>query len=89
MALGADRRTVLSLLLRETGGVLFVGVVAGCTAAALLLHVLREQLYGVSPLDPSTAIAAIAVVGSIGITAGVIPAMHASRCDPASVLRIE
>jgi putative ABC transport system permease protein len=89
MALGADRRTVLSLLLRETSGMLFVGVVAGCTAAGLLLRVLREQLYGVSPLDPSTTIAAIVVVGSIGITAGVIPAMRASRCDPASVLRIE
>ena len=89
MALGANRRTVLRLLLRETSGVLFVGVVAGCTAAGILLRVLREQLYGVSPLDPSAIVAAIAVVGSIGMLAGVIPALRASRSDPASVLRIE
>jgi len=89
MALGADGRTVLRLLLRETSVILFVGVLVGCTAAGILLRMLREQLYGVSPLDPSTTLAAIAVVGSIGMTAGVIPGIRAIRRDPASLLRIE
>jgi hypothetical protein len=35
---------------------MFVGVLTGCTAAGILLRVLREQLYGVSPLDPSVIV---------------------------------
>jgi predicted lysophospholipase L1 biosynthesis ABC-type transport system permease subunit len=89
MALGADRPSLLRLLLGQTSVMLLLGVLAGCTAASILLRFLREQLYGVSPLDPLTAIAAVAVVSSIGMAAGVIPAMRAVRRDPASVLRID
>jgi len=89
MALGADRPALLMLLLRQTSIMILLGVLAGCAAAGILLRLLRGQLYGVSPLDPLTTIAAIAVVGSIGMAAGVIPALRAIRRDPASILRME
>jgi len=46
-------------------------------------------LYGVSPLDPLAAVAALIVVGMVGTTAGLIPALRAIRCDPAAALRFE
>ena len=89
LALGADRATLLKQLLTETGVMLLLGAAAGCSAAALLLRLIREQLYGVSPLDPLTAVAALIVVGVVGATAGLIPALRAIRCDPAAALRFE
>jgi predicted permease len=89
MALGADRPSVLRLLLKQTSVILILGVLTGCTAAGILLRFLREQLYGVSPLDPLATVAAIAALGSVGMAAGMIPAIRAVRRGPASVLRLD
>jgi predicted permease len=89
MALGADRASVLGLLMKQNARIILLGLIAGGLAAAVLLRLLRDRLYGVTPLDPLVTLAAVAIVAAVGIAAGLGPAMRATRRDPASVLRTE
>jgi hypothetical protein len=89
MALGADRASVFGLLLKENARIVLIGVTTGCAAAAVLLRFLDGRLYGVTALDPLVTIAAVAIVATIGIAAGLDPVMRTMRRDPASVLRVD
>jgi predicted permease len=89
MALGATRAAVLGLLVKQNGTIILRGLIAGAVAAAVLLQLLRDRLYGVAPVDPLVTLAAVAFIAAVGIAAGLGPAVHATRRDPASVLRAE
>jgi putative ABC transport system permease protein len=89
MALGADRHSVLRLLLKQGSAIILAGVAAGCIASALLLRLLADRLYGVNPLDPVVIAGATLIVVSTGLAASLGPALRAVRRDPASVLRID
>jgi putative ABC transport system permease protein len=89
MALGADRAAVLGMLMKQNAVIILLGLLAGSVAAAVLLRLLRDRLYGVTPLDPLVTLVAVAIVAAVGIAAGLGPALRATRRDPASVLRME
>jgi ABC-type antimicrobial peptide transport system permease subunit len=63
------------------------GVVAGAAVTYYASKFVATLLFGLTPRDPATLVAAALILGSIGALAGWIPAFRASRIDPARVLR--
>jgi predicted permease len=89
MALGAQRRQVLQIILRETVLLTIIGVVLGIAGAAALTRYVRAMLYGLEPFDPVTFCTAIFVMVLVALFAGWWPARTASRIDPITALRHE
>ena len=86
MALGATRRDVVVMILKETARPVCVGIVVGLIASAALARVLTTQLFEVSPGDPMTFITVALGLGAVAIAASLGPARRASRVDPTSAL---
>ncbi|HEX4321450.1 MAG TPA: ABC transporter permease [Acidobacteriaceae bacterium] len=89
LALGAQTGTVLWMVLRESLVLLAVGVGLGLPLALASTQVIRGQLYGLSPLDPITFAAAIAIVAAMTLIAAWLPARLASKVDPMVALRCD
>jgi predicted permease len=87
MALGADQRGVIALVLRRVGMLVALGVVLGLSVSLWASRFVSTLLFGLEPRDPGTLVAAALVLGAIGALAGWLPARRASRIDPARVLR--
>jgi len=89
MALGAARRNVLSMVMRQ--GLLLVGagVVIGMAGAFGLTRLIASQLYAVRPSDPATFTLVALVLVAVAALATLIPAMRATRVDPVVALRDE
>jgi predicted permease len=87
LALGADSKSVLTLVLRDGLRLVGVGLVIGAVGAVALSLVISRFLYGVSPLDPTSFLSAAAVLLSAAALACYLPARRASRLDPLTVLR--
>jgi len=87
MALGAGRRAVLAMILKDGFRVVLAGLVAGDVAAIALTRLMSGLLYGVAPGDPgSLAIASLALF-VLAAGACLVPAVAASRLDPLAALR--
>jgi predicted permease len=89
LALGADRRRVLTLVLGGGLKLVSVGLVIGGIGAVGLSLALARLLSGVGPVDPATFATAIAVLFAVAGLACYLPARRASRVDPISVLRAD
>lgn len=89
MALGADRRGVVFLVLRETMVLVIVGLGIGLMTSIAVGRLIAANLAGVSASDSMTLGVATVVMLVVGISAGLIPAMRASRVDPMVALRQE
>jgi len=89
LALGAERRDVLAMILREAASLAALGAVLGVGAAAALSRYVRAMLYGITPDDPVAIGAAVAVMMAVALLAGWLPARRASRLDPMVALRHE
>jgi putative ABC transport system permease protein len=87
MALGAERASVLALVMRQGAVMAGVGLVAGVVGALLLSRLLESLLYGVAATDPTTLVAVVAVLGLSAALACYLPARRATRLDPMLVLR--
>jgi predicted permease len=86
IALGATRRAVTGLSMRNGSIVLALGLVAGVIASAGATRVLQNRLYGVPPFDVWTLLAASVVLGGAGLVAVWWPARRAGSVDPVTVL---
>ena len=89
IAIGATREGILRLVLREAYRVLGAGIAAGLLSAWLLGRVVSSLLFGVTPTDLASAIAAVAVLAAAGTLAAWIPARRAARIDPIRALRYD
>lgn len=87
MALGAQRRDVLALVLGETAPMVGIGVAAGLGAALALTRIARSMLYGVQGVEPLTLLAVTVTLLAVAFLAAAIPARRASRVDPIVALR--
>lgn len=89
MALGAFRKDVIWMVMREVLLLVGVGSFIGVAAAVLLTQFIQTQLYGLTPNDPVTVATATAILVAIAGIAGYVPAMRAARIDPIRALRYE
>jgi putative ABC transport system permease protein len=89
VALGADRKRLLSLGLRETLGVVTAGAVLGVFAALGAARALRAMLFEVGPSDPLTYLVVTVLLVAVAITACYLPVQRAAQADPMITLRSE
>ena len=89
MALGAQRGSVVWLVIREAMGHIAAGTVVGMAAVAASSKLIASLLYGVPPNDPATMLLAVTALGLVCALAAWIPARRASRLDPMAALREE
>jgi putative ABC transport system permease protein len=89
MALGAQRSTVVVLVMREMALTAIIGVAVALPAAIALSRLLRSQLYGVQPGDPLTFIVSVLLAAAMVAIAAAIPARRAASVDPMKALRSE
>jgi len=89
IALGARLQTVLWMILRESLILLGIGVCLGLPLAMAATRGIKNQLFGLSMIDPVTFATAIAVVSGMIILATLLPARRATRVDPVIALRYE
>jgi predicted permease len=89
MALGATRRRVIWMILREVALLCAFGLLAGLVAAYQTTAFLKSFLFGVKPNDPFAIGASVAILIACALLAGYLPAFRASRIDPMVALRNE
>jgi putative ABC transport system permease protein len=89
MALGAEARHVLGLVVRQGLTMALVGTVIGVAAAVALSRWIQALLFGVTATDPLTFAAVVATLLAVATVACYIPAWRATRVDPTMALRAE
>jgi putative ABC transport system permease protein len=86
MALGATRRDVIGLVVRQAAGPVMAGIALGLVASFPLARLLQEQLVGVTPNDPVTFATVASALACIAFLAALVPARRAASVDPTRAL---
>jgi len=89
MALGAERRQVMALILRRGVAVAVIGIAAGMAGAFAGARYMQSMLFGIEPRDPGTFIAVAVAFGVVALIASYLPARRATKVDPMVALRVE
>lgn len=89
IALGAFRKDVVWMVMKEALLLIAAGVAIGLPAAISLSRFIQSQLFGLAPNDPATITVAAIVLAVVAALAGYIPALRASRVDPMRALHYE
>jgi putative ABC transport system permease protein len=87
MALGADRRTIRAMVLREGLGLVLVGLAIGLMSSFIATRYLQRMLFEVQPIDPATLLSVSVLLAAVALTACYLPARRAMRVDPVVALR--
>jgi putative ABC transport system permease protein len=88
-ALGAERGSVLGMILRSAAGLLGSGIAIGITATLVFGPILSEMLYGTGPRNPAVLLVVCAVMALAGLLAAYVPAARAASIEPMRALRTE
>ena len=89
LALGAQSRTILRMVLRQGLGLAIAGAAVGLVGALIVSHLMAGVLYGVRPTDPLTFAGVALLLIGVALLACYIPARRAIRVDPLVALRYE
>ena len=89
VALGATRRTVVWMIVRDGLAIAVPGVLIGAPCAWAAARLVRAQLYGIAPGDPRTLLFGAAILLATVLAASLLPALRASRVAPVEALREE
>jgi macrolide transport system ATP-binding/permease protein len=89
MAVGAERVSVITMVMRGAILQIVLGVAIGIPVALVCVRFVRAQLYAITSADPTTVLAAIATLTTAASLAGIIPARQAASIDPVQALRSE
>lgn len=89
MALGAERRRVLLMVVRDAARLAVIGIAIGLGAAFLGSRALQSRLFGLTATDPASLAGAAALLLAMALLAAYLPARRASRVDPLVALRVE
>src|SRR5262245_43176175 len=89
LALGAQRRDILKLALRQGGAMVALGLALGLLGASAVTRALRSMLFGIGPTDLLTFTAITLLVGTVAMLACYLPARRATKVDPVMSLRAE
>jgi putative ABC transport system permease protein len=89
IALGADRQSVVAMIMREAATLLALGLIVGALASFGAARWAASLLFGLAPGDPTTLAAAAVALSAVAMLASYIPAWRASRLEPTIALREE
>jgi predicted permease len=89
LALGATRREVVRMVVREGAWMTTIGLIIGAALALIAARTAAALLFGLTPSDPAVYAAAIALLAGVTLAASALPAWRAARVDPARALRAE
>ena len=89
MALGAQQRDVLQMIISQGAYLAVAGITGGLLLAFALSHFMKSVLFGVDSLDPATLLAVTILFAGIALLASYIPARRATRIDPMMALHYE
>jgi putative ABC transport system permease protein len=89
VSMGASRRDVLMLVMRQGLVLALVGSAVGIASALLLAQLMTKLLYGVVPSDPLTFCSVAALLMLVAVAASYVPARRATRVDPVTAMRCE
>ena|SRR5882724_7196876 len=89
LALGAERKDVLKMILRDGMTLVMLGIVPGLVGSLALTRSLKSMLFGVRAVDPTTYLAIVIVLCATALLACYTPARRASKVDPMTVLKHE
>jgi len=87
LALGAQRREVLGLVLRQGGAMVGLGLAIGTVGAVWLARFMQGLVFGIGPRDPLTLAAVCLTLAAVGVVASLGPARRATAVDPVIALR--
>jgi len=87
LALGAQRKDVIALVMRETMLIVVIGVIVGLGVAMGATRLIASLLYGLTPNDPLTIALTSILLLAVAALAGYLPARRAARVDPMVALR--
>jgi ABC-type antimicrobial peptide transport system permease subunit len=88
-ALGASRRDVIGLVLRNSASPVLAGLAAGIAIAAVAAPALSSLLFGVTPRDGTSLAIGLATLAGAALVANIVPARAAVRIDPLIALRVD
>jgi putative ABC transport system permease protein len=89
IALGADARGIIALVLRDVATIATLGLTTGAVIALASGRLIGALLFGLTPTDPATCALATLLLASVTVLAGYVPARRAARVDPMIALREE